>query len=180
MKEPALGLARGDVRLVGHDPRWAQLYELAAAELKGCLGQQIQAIEHIGSTAVAGLDSKPIIDLMAAVPSLDLSDQIFLALKQIGYEHRFLDTVAGRLFFVKGPENNRTHNLAICEVGSDFWNAHLAFRDALRADQRLAEQYSALKHSLAQQYPHDRVAYTDAKEAFIISVIASELPRTDQ
>ncbi len=81
------------------------------------------------------------------------------------------DTVTGRVFFSNGPESGRTHHLSVCEVGSDFWVRQTAFRDALRADSFLRQQYAALKQQLAQRYPRDRVAYTAAKEPFIQSVM---------
>jgi GrpB-like predicted nucleotidyltransferase (UPF0157 family) len=171
--KPFLGLSRNEVRLVKHDPRWAQLYQLAAADLRHCLGERIRGIEHIGSTAIPGIYAKPILDLMAAVPCLNLSNEVLGDLGNIGYQHWKLDAIPGRLAFAKGTETVRTHHLSVCEVGSPFWISHVAFRDALRGDERLAEEYSTLKRRLALQFPHDRVAYTDAKEGFILSVIAS-------
>ena len=38
-------------------------------------------IEHVGSTAVAGLAAKPVIDIMAAVESLDGSRPALMALE---------------------------------------------------------------------------------------------------
>lgn len=171
-RQSTLGLPRHDVRLVTHDPRWPALYELAAVELRACLGERIRDIEHIGSTAIPGLEAKPILDLMVAVSGLPLSEDFHGDLHDIGYQYRDLDTVPGRLFFAKGPESARTHYLSVCEVGSPFWISHLAFRDALRSDERLAQEYAALKRRLAQQFPHDRFEYSDAKAQFIRSVIA--------
>jgi GrpB-like predicted nucleotidyltransferase (UPF0157 family) len=167
-----LGAARTDVRLVPYDPRWVELYRIAVNELRDCLGCRVTAFEHIGSTAVPGLDAKPIIDIMAGVASLNLSKEFITDLQGIGYEHRNTDTVLGRLFFAKGPESNRTHNLSACETGSKFWLGRVAFRDALRINKECAQQYGALKRRLAQQYPHNRLAYTEAKEPFILSVMA--------
>ena len=81
--------------------------------------------------------------------------------------------MVGRIFFVKGIEHNRTHNLSVCESGSSFWDGRIAFRDALRADPILTQEYGALKRKLAQQYPRDRSAYTEAKAPFILAVMAS-------
>jgi GrpB-like predicted nucleotidyltransferase (UPF0157 family) len=173
--EPVLGLPRHEVRLVEHDPRWAQLYDLAAADLRHCLGERVRGIEHIGSTAIPGIDAKPILDLIAAVPCVNLSDKEISDLGNIGYQHRNLDTVPGRLFFAKGLETARTHYLSVCEVGSPFWISHLAFRDALRGNERLAQEYAALKRRLAQQFPHNRFAYNDAKQGFILSIIGESI-----
>ena len=156
-----------------HDPRWAQLFETAAAELFQLLGSRVTAVEHIGSTAVSGLDAKPVLDIMASVSSLHLPESFFEDIQTIGYQHRPMDTVTGRLFFAKGPENCRTHNLSVCEKGSTFWKSHILFRDRLRSDLSLAARYAALKHELAKRFPDDRLAYTQAKERFILKAIGS-------
>jgi GrpB-like predicted nucleotidyltransferase (UPF0157 family) len=170
--EPPLGLPRKKVSVVAHDPRWAVLYQCAEAELRRNLGPSIVAMAHVGSTAVAGLDAKPILDLMIAVRSLRLPAEVFSKLSDIGYEHRSDDSVPGRLFFAKGEESARTHYLSICEADSSFWTSHITFRDRLRADDRLVQEYSRLKRQLAEQFPDDRSAYTKAKDFFIRSVIA--------
>lgn len=46
----------------------------------------------------------------------------------------------------------------------------LRFRDKLRADAGLAEEYAGLKRDLAERYASNRSAYTDAKRDFIASV----------
>jgi GrpB-like predicted nucleotidyltransferase (UPF0157 family) len=51
--------------------------------------------------------------------------------------------------------------------GSPFWVRHLGFRDLLRSDTALRNEYSDLKRSLAGRYPEDRPAYTAAKGPFI-------------
>jgi GrpB-like predicted nucleotidyltransferase (UPF0157 family) len=171
--EPPLGLPRGKVCLVSHDPRWSKLYQYAEADLRRCLGTWVVAMEHIGSTAIAGLEAKPILDLMIAVRSLQLPSEVFTKLYDIGYEHRDQDTVPGRRFFAKGAETARIHYLSVCESESTFWKSHIEFRDKLRADARLARDYAHLKRQLAQQFPDDRHAYANAKESFIHSVIAA-------
>jgi GrpB-like predicted nucleotidyltransferase (UPF0157 family) len=169
--EPPLGLPRGKVSVVPHDPRWGELYQCAEADLRRHLGDWIVAMAHIGSAAVAGLDAKPILDLMLAARSLQLPREVFRKLSDMGYEHRAEDNVPGRLFFAKGDDSARTHYLSICESESAFWTSHIAFRDILRANDRLARQYARLKHQLAEQFPDDRRAYTNAKEFFVRSVI---------
>jgi len=159
-----------------HDPRWVELYRIAVNELRECLGGRITAVEHIGSTAIPGLDAKPIIDIMAGGVSLNVSKGLITDLQRIGYEHRNSDMVLGRLFFAKGTESHRTHNLSVCELGSTFWVGRIAFRDALRTHKEWAQQYGALKRRLAQQYPHNRLAYSEAKEPFILSVMAKSQP----
>ena len=43
------------------------MYEEEKARILAAIRHKIVAIEHIGSTAVPGLEAKPIIDIMAAI-----------------------------------------------------------------------------------------------------------------
>jgi GrpB-like predicted nucleotidyltransferase (UPF0157 family) len=169
----SLGLARGTVRLVQHDPRWASAYLREAAILRRALGSDAGEIEHIGSTAVAGMDAKPIIDLMVAMPLLRAPASLYDALRTLGYEHRPDDEdVSDRLFFAKGSRDNRTHHLSACTADSTFWRIHLYFRDKLRTDAALAEEYRVLKRGLAARHASDRAAYTEGKARFVARVVA--------
>ena len=56
--------------------------------------------------------------------------------------------------------------------GGPFWKRHIAFRDALRGNEQLAQQYWRLKQRLAARFPNDRAAYTDAKSEFIRNVLS--------
>ena len=53
---------------------------------------------------------------------------------------------------------------------------HLAFREALRADRALREEYAALKRALAQRFRDDRRAYTSGKSDFIEATLKGVLP----
>ena len=53
-----------------YDPNWPTLFDHERTRMRNVLGSFASAIEHVGSTAVPGLPSKPIIDLLVGVPSL--------------------------------------------------------------------------------------------------------------
>lgn len=57
------------------------------------------------------------------------------------------------------------------ELTSDFWEQHLLFRDYLRIHPETAQEYYKLKKRLATKYRSDREDYTDAKIAFVESII---------
>jgi GrpB-like predicted nucleotidyltransferase (UPF0157 family) len=59
---------------VPYDPAWPALFELERQPLSRTLRPWLVGpVEHVGSTAVAGLPAKPVIDVMAAVESLKAS-----------------------------------------------------------------------------------------------------------
>jgi GrpB-like predicted nucleotidyltransferase (UPF0157 family) len=127
-------------------------------------------IEHIGSTSVIGLASKPVIDIMAPVVSLEGSRDAIAAAEAAGY--CFYPYKPDEMhWFCKPSPLIRTHHLHIVPLGSRTWVERLAFRDVLRQSPALAQEYAALKRRLAQDFANDREAYTDAKAPFIKKVL---------
>lgn len=161
------------VVIVDYDPKWPILYEEEKARIHGVIGHAVVAIEHIGSTAVPGLGAKPIIDIMVALRRLADAEECVEPLQSIGYEYvpEYNDIIPERRYFHKGPAEARTHHLHMVELTSDFWERHMLFRDFLRTHPEEAQQYYDLKKELAGKYRSDREAYTEAKTAFIESVV---------
>ena len=161
------------VIVVDYDPQWPILYEEEKDRILGVAGHLLVAIEHIGSTAVPGLGGKPIIDIMVALRRLADAEECIEPLQGIGYEYvpEYNDIIPERRYFHKGPPKARTHHLHMVELASNFWQRHLLFRDCLRTDPEEAQRYYQLKKELAAEFGSDREAYTEAKTAFIESVV---------
>jgi len=170
-----IGLARGTVRVMPHQATWSRLFEEEAANLQTAMGEPALLIEHVGSTAIEGMDAKPIIDLMVAVPSLAHATALVPVLEGLGYEDRGDGGAPGRLFLAKGPPSRRTHHLSLAEPTSAFWREKLRFRDYLRSHPEAAEAYRQLKRGLAARHPSDRGAYTDGKEAFVKDILVAAM-----
>ena len=159
-------IADQQIRLVPYDPAWPERAAAEAATLAGALAPWLDgAIEHVGSTAVPGLEAKPTVDLMAPVRDLDAARDAIPALADLGYQH-----APHRPHFhwlcKPSPEVRDFHLVLIERTHPDF-AARLRFRDRLRADPDLAAEYARLKRELADRHPDDREAYTDAKAAFV-------------
>lgn len=131
-------------------------------------------IEHVGSTAVPGLAAKPIIDIMVGLSGLAQAEARVDALEVLGYEYvpEYEDELPDRRYFRRPATRPRTHHLHCVERGSDFWTRHLAFRDRLREDGRVARAYGKLKVRLAEVHRTDGPAYTAAKSPFIEGVLS--------
>jgi len=165
-----IGLKRGSVRLSSNHKEWGQLFNLEKKSLLKIVGSGAD-IEHIGSTSIAGVLAKPIIDMILRLPSNVHPDDISEALEESGYEDRGEQGVSERHFFVKGPDDNRTHYLHVVEKDSDLWTTALFFRDYLRQNKHVREEYNSLKERLARQFPNDRKEYTKRKAGFINEII---------
>lgn len=172
------------VRLVPHDPSWASAYEEEAAVLRECLGEIVAFTHHIGSTAVPGLDAKPIIDILVEVTDVEAVDARSEAMAAAGYEAMCEYGIAGRRYFRKNDaRGERTHHVHVFAADSDQVRRHVEFRDLLRADPDLAGQYSDLKRRLARRYPDDGRTYAEGKTAFIDRAYragSGTIPATDQ
>jgi GrpB-like predicted nucleotidyltransferase (UPF0157 family) len=113
-----------------------------------------------------------VIDIMAAVESLDASRPVISAAEAAGYIYWPYKANIMH-WFCKPSDAHRTHHLHLVPYGSSLWRARLAFRNALRADAHLAREYAELKYSLASKYRDDREAYTQSKTGFVHEVLES-------
>lgn len=127
-------------------------------------------VHHVGSTAVPGLEAKPIIDILVGVGDLEQSRRCSEPLAGLGY--LYAPYLAEEMhWFCKPHPSRRTHHLHLVPEGSGRYRDELAFRDSLRADSSAAIEYAALKRKLASELAHDRDSYTEAKSAFIRDVL---------
>jgi GrpB-like predicted nucleotidyltransferase (UPF0157 family) len=152
------------VEIVEYDAAWPASYEAERERLAPLL--EGVEIHHFGSTAVPGLAAKPVIDMIALVSGLDAP--IASLVDGAGYEfpRAFNATLAHRRFLCYPTASHRTHHLHLVDERAEL-ERHLRFRDRLRSDRALAQEYATLKRTLAERYRNDREAYTEGKAAFI-------------
>jgi GrpB-like predicted nucleotidyltransferase (UPF0157 family) len=155
------------VHLAPHDPGWPSAFRAERDAIAGALGHRALAIEHIGSTAVPGLDAKPIIDVLVGLDDLGGSDEVLDRLEAIGYSWWRDDPSPDRRFLLRSADGVRRFHVHVVARGSEAWRRHLAFRDLLRGDADHAARYAALKRDLAGTHRADREAYTAAKAEFV-------------
>lgn len=165
-----VGLKRGTVKLVKHDPKWKQSFYREAKKIRNVFGKDALDIQHVGSTAIPGISAKPIIDIAMIVSSLQKARKYIIALKKLGYKKKRENRI-DRLFFTKGPERRRTHYLHVGEKSSGYVENMILFRDYLRKNKKAAREYAELKEKLARQHPDNRYVYTAKKEKFIKTIV---------
>ena len=153
------------------DPKWPADYESERRKIESALGSCLIRTHHIGSTSIAGIYAKPIIDLLADVTALCELDTHTREMQRLGYEVMGEYGIAGRRFFRKNDSTGiRTHHIHAFARESAELERHLEFRDFLRAHKKWAKGYSDLKRQLAQTHPCDIEAYMDGKDGFIKEV----------
>jgi GrpB-like predicted nucleotidyltransferase (UPF0157 family) len=165
------GAVEEPVRIERYDPSWPTRYEEERTALVDVMGDWVVGgIHHVGSTAVPGLDAKPVIDILVGVGDLQSSRACIEPLGRIGY--LYAPYRASEMhWFCKPSPARRTHHLHLVPTGSRRFREELAFRDQLRSHPDLAAEYAALKRRLAARFQRDREKYTEAKEGFIRAVL---------
>lgn len=159
------------VNLSDHNPNWEKQFDYEKKRIIDVLGDKAIGIEHIGSTSIKGIKAKPIIDILVGVHEINEVSIFVIPLRQIEYEYVPKPDFKERRFFRKGVWGKGTCHLHICEFNSNEWIEKLLFRDYLRLNPQVAEEYASLKKELASRYKFDRPTYTKKKEPFIKTII---------
>jgi GrpB-like predicted nucleotidyltransferase (UPF0157 family) len=157
------------IHLQGYDPAWPAQFLAERERLLSALPGAFIELQHIGSTAVPFLRAKPVIDIIAGVDSMATANALAQQVCASGYatSAEFNATLTDRKWFMRWANGHRTHHLHLVVHDGLVWHKHLRFRDLLRAQPALRQQYAQLKSSLAQAHADDREAYTDAKGEFV-------------
>jgi GrpB-like predicted nucleotidyltransferase (UPF0157 family) len=130
--------------------------------------------EHVGSSAVAGLVGKGIIDLLLPAEAVDLP-AITQALVELGfqYQHPAVFPASRPMLwgaFRHGATDYRVH-VHVVPAASPEVTALRGFRDALRADPLLRRRYAALKRAIVAGGPVDPVVFSNAKHDWIAATL---------
>jgi dephospho-CoA kinase len=167
----------GAPRLVEPDPTWPTQAARLTARIAMAAGDLVRRVDHIGSTAVAGLPAKDVIDLQVTVGSMADADRIADSLAAAGFpKHPTIDSDTPKPY-APDPEQwrkryhgcadpGRPSNVHIRVEGSPGWRLALLFPDWLRANPAEFEDYLATKKELATRFAadDDTANYADAKE----------------
>lgn len=158
------------IQVVPYDPAWPARFEDWRRRLATALGPVARRIDHVGSTAVPGLASKPIIDVQIGVTDVDDEADYVAAIESAGVAFRAREV--GHRYFRPGGDRARDVQIHVCTAGGEWQRVHLLFRDYLRSSGAVATQYGQLKARLADVFRDDRLAYNDGKSTFILRTLA--------
>ncbi|MGA7464030.1 dephospho-CoA kinase [Mycobacterium sp.] len=164
-------VVRSPARLVPADPSWPDQARRVVARLKAACGAKALRVDHIGSTAVPGLDAKDVLDIQVTVESLAAADQLAEQLLPAGYpriEHITADiakpnarSTVGRYDHNDDPAlwHKRIHGSADpgrptnVHLRVDGWPDQqfaLLFVDWLNADPDVRDEYLSVKRDAEQ------------------------------
>lgn len=158
------------LRVVPFDPAWAERAAQLRGDIRAALTDRVLALEHVGSTAVAGLAAKDVIDLdlIVADPAdesgyvPELAELEYrLTVREPGFEeHRMLRLDEPRVnLHVFGPDSAEAAR-------------HRLFRDWLRRTPADLQRYAEAKQSAADHGAQTAMAYNARKHAVVREIYA--------
>lgn len=164
--------------LKNYNPKYKDWYEIEKQNIiSNIKSENIIRINHIGSTAIKDLISKPTVDILLEIDGCCIIPQLIRNLKSIGWTLMMHERVPVKLEFCKGYTiegfAEKVYHLHVRYTGD--WN-ELYFRDFLKENPDIANEYGELKLSLCKNFKHNRDVYTAAKSDFIMkySLIAKQ------
>lgn len=163
---------------------WINDFKNLKREIEHGLPELDYTIEHVGSTSVPNLDSKPIIDIdIIYSKQLDF-EKIKSGLLKIGYYHNGNQGIEDRDVFKRNGKlvneilDNIKHHLYVCQADSKAVERHILSRNFLRKNDWARLSYQQMKYELAVKANQDRKVYAALKELtvndFIDSIIEEE------
>jgi GrpB-like predicted nucleotidyltransferase (UPF0157 family) len=159
--------------------KWIEYYASIKREMeKGLLGLNY-TMEHIGSTSVPDLDSKPIIDIDIIYYHQGDFEKIKAGLLTMGYYHNGNQGIENRDVFKRniGWTNQILdkikHHLYVCPVDSKALERHILSRNFLRNNDWARLKYQQMKYELAEKANQDKKIYAELKELNVNDFIDS-------
>ncbi|MGY4709088.1 dephospho-CoA kinase [Mycolicibacterium sp. CBM1] len=163
-------------RLVPADPTWPDQARRILSRLNTTCGHRAVRIDHIGSTAVPGMDAKDVIDVQVTVASLQVAGELAEDLLRAGYPRvaaintdvpkAGTDPALWHKRFHASGDPGRPTNVHLRVDGWPNQRFALLFVDWLAANPGVRADYLAVKRSAAQHGDVDR--YADAKEPWFL------------
>lgn len=158
--------------LVEYDHTWSSVFEMEKRLIENTVSPMaIKSINHIGSTAIPEMFSKPIIDICIEITSYPPTEAILNSLESIGYENQGECGVDGRTWLTKG--NPRKFHLHLTPVDGEVFKKQIQFRDKLRSSSELREEYKKIKSKFQNHEELDSHEYNLHKGPFVESVLLS-------
>ena len=156
--------------IVNYDKKWPQDFLKIKAELQKVLTIPCQ-VQHVGSTSIPGMKSKPIIDIDVGLKNWGDFEKVKSKLVSIGYEHEGDKGIKGREAFGRnGSVHNEIldsidHHLYVCSFDNVEYKRHILFRDYLRSHDVARDKYNQIKEEILKKVGSDnRAGYVQMKE----------------
>ena len=167
-----LGLKRGYLELMDYQDDYKDIYEEEKNNLLNIYKDKIFIIDHVGSTSIKNIKSKPIIDILIQTNDLEnfkeytetnVEGEIYTVKKE--------PTLGGDYLLRKEEDGKVKAFIHVYQTGDMNGITSIMFRDYLNTHEDEKKRYEKLKLELYQKYKDERKMYTAGKDKYIKEVI---------
>ena len=170
------GLKKGYLELMDYQDNYKEIYEKEKENLLKIYGDRIHQIDHVGSTSIIGIKSKPIIDILIQTNNLDEFKTFTEAtVESETYTVKKEPTMGGDYLIRKEEDGKVKAFIHVYQTGDMNGVTSIMFRDYLNTHEDERKRYEDLKVELYNKYKDDRHQYTYGKDEYIKGVIAKAL-----
>ena len=167
-----IGLKRGYLELMDYRDDYKDIYNEEKDNLLKIYKDKIFKIDHVGSTSIKNIKSKPIIDIL--IQTNDLDDFIKFTESNIEgdiYTVKKEPTLGGDYLIRKEEDGKVKAFIHVYKTGDMNGITSIMFRDYLNSHEDERKNYEKLKLELYEKYKDDRKQYTYGKDKYIKEII---------
>jgi GrpB-like predicted nucleotidyltransferase (UPF0157 family) len=169
-----MGILDEAVSLVPYSHEWPRQFAIEQDRIVTALGIPRTDIEHIGSTSVPGLLSKPIVDMMLGLAKYPPPQSLIDAIVALGYEDLGEEAgVAQRRYFRRRTGSDT--NLHAVAHNGDHWFKNIALREYLRTSDSGRARYIAAKQHAIEAGARTLLSYSEAKAGVMAALIVEAM-----
>ena len=174
-----VGLKKGYLELMDYQTNYPAIYEKEKEELLRIYKDRIKQIDHVGSTSIKDIVSKPIIDITIQTDDLD-GFKKFTESNVEGetYTVKKEPTMGGDYLIRKEEDGKVKAFIHVYKTGDMNGLATIMFRDYMNNHEDEKKRYEKLKMDLYEKYKDDRQSYVYGKDEYIKGVIKKAIEET--
>ena len=167
-----IGLKKGALEIMDYQNDYPAIYKKEKENLLKIYKDKINIIEHVGSTSIIGIKSKPIIDIMIETDDLDDFKSFTESIVEGETYTVKKEPTAGGDYLIRKEESGKVKAfIHAYKTGDQNAKNLIMFRDYLNKHEDERVQYDNLKEELLVKYKDERTKYTLGKNEYINEVL---------
>lgn len=172
-----IGLKRkSPLELLDYREDYKEIYEEEKEELLKIYKDKIKQIDHVGSTSIKGIKSKPIIDILIQTNDLENFKKFTESIVKGNVYTVKKEPTLGKDYLIRKEEDDKVKALIhVYQTGDMNGITSILFRDYLNKYEDERKKYEELKIELYNKYKDERKKYTSGKDKYIKEIIAKAI-----
>lgn len=155
-----------------HDPAWDARFAREAGRIREALGSVVEDVQHIGSSSISHLPSKPMLDLAVAVRENPASPGLVEAFASAGYGHYGNSPCDHEADWYWKTDSDCVVVVHLCHAENPWRSTAVNFRDYLRVHPEECELYERRKRELKAGEAGSLLEYSLGKLALFYEISA--------